>query len=104
MDTVRAVICATCLIIPAHSWAMNTNPATEATSHVHGLSKAEIETRFGAPNSRHGPVPAHGTKHQPPITTWVFDDFSVYFERDLALHKVEHRKTPQKQLHSSGKP
>ena len=47
-----------------------------------GASMSAVETRFGAPKSRHAAV------GQPPITRWDYDGFSVYFENSLVLHAV----------------
>lgn len=49
-----------------------------------GLSQAEVEARYGQPDSRSAPV------GQPPITRWVYDDFNVYFEYDLVIESVLH--------------
>ncbi len=47
-----------------------------------GLSKADVETRFGSPVSRSGPV------GDPPIYTWDYPDFKVFFESDYVIHSV----------------
>jgi hypothetical protein len=47
-----------------------------------GMTMQQVEERFGAPLEKHGPV---GT---PPITTWVYDRFSVYFEDRYVIHAV----------------
>src|SRR5699024_9147604 len=49
-----------------------------------GASKAAVEQRFGTPIQKHSPV---GT---PPITRWDYQDYSVYFEGNIALHSVSH--------------
>ena len=49
---------------------------------ANGLSQAEVTERFGVPNERHAPV------GDPPITRWVYDDYSVYFEYDLVIDSV----------------
>ncbi|MEE4175507.1 MAG: hypothetical protein V2I57_14745 [Xanthomonadales bacterium] len=49
---------------------------------TNGLSKAEVESRFGAPDKRHEAV------GEPPITRWDYDTYSVYFEYDLVLFSV----------------
>jgi hypothetical protein len=50
-----------------------------------GSSMAEVETRFGSPESKDGPV------GDPPITQWVYDRWSVYFEYDKVLFTVLHK-------------
>ena len=47
-----------------------------------GMTMEQVEERFGAPKEKHGPV---GT---PPITTWIYDKFSVYFEDRYVIHAV----------------
>lgn len=47
-----------------------------------GDSMGEVEARFGKPEQI---MPAVG---QPPITRWVYPDFTVYFEGDRVLHAV----------------
>jgi hypothetical protein len=49
-----------------------------------GLTKAQVESRFGVPSERHAPV------GEPPITRWVYDDFNVFFEYDLVIESVLH--------------
>lgn len=50
-----------------------------------GTSMAEVESRFGAPVSKDGPV------GDPPITQWAYDSWSVYFEYDKVLFTVLHK-------------
>lgn len=50
-----------------------------------GQNMASVESRYGKPAEV---VPAVG---QPPITRWVYDGFTVYFEGDKVLHSVVHR-------------
>ena len=49
-----------------------------------GQSKATVETKFGAPNTKSGPV------GDPPISSWKYDTYSVYFEYDTVLFTVLH--------------
>ena len=49
-----------------------------------GQSKADIETKFGAPLERRAAV------GDPPISSWKYGTFSVYFEYDLVLSTVLH--------------
>ena len=66
-----------------------------STVAVHGLSQSQVRARFGEPEKRHAPVPAQGTRLNPPITRWDYDGFSVFFERDIAIHRVEHLKAAE---------
>ena len=61
---------------------------------VHGLTQSQVIARFGEPEKRFAPTPAHGEHPTPPIIRWDYADFSIYFENDTALHRVEHGKFP----------
>ena len=49
-----------------------------------GLDKATVESKFGTPVQK---KPAVG---DPPISSWDYDTYSVYFEHDLVLFTVLH--------------
>jgi hypothetical protein len=51
-----------------------------------GSSMSEVEKQFGAPVTRHATV--GGAPHQPPITRWDYNGFSVFFEHDRVIHAV----------------
>ena len=63
--------------------------------YVHGLSMAQVAKKFGQPSKKLAPVPLKGTTHQPPITRWIYPEFTVYFERGVALHLVTHHRIPE---------
>ena len=49
-----------------------------------GQSKAVIEAKFGAPAQKTSAV------GDPPISSWKYDKYSVYFEYELVLFSVLH--------------
>jgi len=49
-----------------------------------GQSKVDIEAKFGTPIEKHSAV------GDPPISSWKYDKYSVYFEYDLVLFSVLH--------------
>ena len=49
-----------------------------------GLSKLQVETRFGQPSSKQGPV------GEPSIYRWNYKNYSVFFENDIVIHSVVH--------------
>lgn len=51
---------------------------------VRGSSKEQVSSQFGAPSDR---VNAVG---QPPISRWVYTDFTVYFDGEYVIHSVIH--------------
>jgi len=51
---------------------------------VNGLTMTEVEARYGEPIETRGPV------GQPPITRWIYSDYSVYFEHSTVIESVLH--------------
>ena len=49
-----------------------------------GQSKADIESKFGTPLKKRTAV------GDPPISSWKYGSYSVYFEYDLVLSTVLH--------------
>ena len=47
-----------------------------------GSTMTTVESKFGAPVTR------HATVGQPPITRWDYPSFSVFFEHDRVIHAV----------------
>lgn len=54
-----------------------------------GLTKEQVTERFGEPRSKSGPV------GDPPIYTWDYGQFTVYFESDRVIHAVVKHQSPQ---------
>jgi len=54
------------------------------TLPVNGQDKTTVETKFGTPVEK---LPAVG---DPPISSWRYSTYSVYFEHDLVLFTVLH--------------
>lgn len=55
---------------------------TIANSPVRGMTKAQVESQFGAPRTKAGPVGI------PAIYRWDYSDYSVFFENNHVLHAV----------------
>ncbi len=51
-----------------------------------GLSMEQVEQRFGQPVERRAAV------GDPPITRWIYDDYSVFFEHRLVIESVVHHE------------
>lgn len=49
-----------------------------------GITKSQVEQKFGTPNNVEGPV------GEPPITKWIYNGYTVYFEYDHVIHSVIH--------------
>jgi len=50
-----------------------------------GMTMQQVEERFGTPQQQNEPV---GT---PPIASWVYEKFTVYFEDRYVIHAVFHK-------------
>ena len=55
---------------------------------TNGMSKTDVERIYGAPFAVNGPT------GKPPITSWSYEQFTVYFEYDRVLHSVLNRPQP----------
>lgn len=51
-----------------------------------GMTQDAVRAKFGAPSRQVAPV------GNPPISRWVYDDFTVYFEGKYSIHTVSHGK------------
>jgi hypothetical protein len=58
-----------------------------------GMTMAQVERQFGAPANRLDPRGGEAPTH-PVINRWVYDRFTVYFERDHVIDAVANRATP----------
>jgi len=47
-----------------------------------GISMNDVEQQFGQAESKSGPV------GEPPISTWTYSNFKVFFEYNLVIHSV----------------
>lgn len=56
-----------------------------------GMSMTAVESTYGAPADRRGPV-GGAIAEQPPITRWDYPAFSVYFENDRVIHAVARKQ------------
>ena len=63
--------------------------AASSERPARGATMTRVESRFGAPLSKRGAV------GDPPIASWEYEDFTVFFEYDRVLHSVEKPSSPQ---------
>ena len=74
-------------LAPAYAETLQMADAPAAQTQVatpsRGMSKAQVEANFGSPSDK---VAAVG---DPPISSWVYPTFTVFFERDHVIHAVE---------------
>jgi hypothetical protein len=57
------------------------------TLPTRGMSMAQVEQRFGAPQRKLSPRGGDTAKH-PVIHRWEYPGYIVYFERDQVIHAV----------------
>lgn len=62
----------------------NAQVVANANMPSRGLSKSQVESRFGQPTAKNGPV---GT---PSIYRWDYNNYSVFFESNIVIHSVAH--------------
>lgn len=86
---------ATCLSIAAFSISADTllidaisktpaNTPSGLLRPTNGQSMNMVLTKFGQPKERVAPV------GNPPITRWIYDEFTVYFEYKLVVNSAVH--------------
>ena len=49
---------------------------------MRGTTQAQVEAKYGSPVSKKAAV------GDPPISSWEYQDFTVYFEYDRVIHAV----------------
>lgn len=93
--TVTAPAAATVNSVPAASTAPATTSAVMPAQAIsgpslpsRGMSMANVEHIFGAPQEKLPAVPDPGTKLHPPITRWIYPGYVVYFEYNYVVHTV----------------
>lgn len=87
MPHLRPLILAIGALFMAHT-------ATAADLPSRGSLMHSVEAEYGAPATKHAPVPAIGTKQNPPITRWDYPQFSVFFEHNHVVHAVSQENRP----------
>ena len=68
------------ILLSALTIHVNALSAADDLYPIRGATKAQIQEQYGQPRDTRGPV------GDPPITRWIYSDFSVVFEYDKALH------------------
>lgn len=62
------------------------SPAMQMDMPVRGMHARDVESGYGAPLEKIPPV------GEPPISRWVYPDYTVYFEHQYVIHTVpKHR-------------
>jgi len=54
-----------------------------------GTSMRQVESQFGAPQHKHAAIAGPNNRQvNPPITRWVYPNFTVYFEHNHVINAV----------------
>lgn len=67
------------IIIPVGQQAVEKQGIERPTQ---GITKDQVQARYGEPQQWNDPV------GEPPISSWEYENFVVYFEYDRVLHSV----------------
>lgn len=62
------------------------HPLVQMDLPVRGMSMRQVERKFGTPMEK---IPAVG---EPPISRWVYSNYTVYFEHQYVIEAVVKRK------------
>jgi len=77
-DTANTPMLAEAVIVPKDQ------PQGRANVPGRGMTMEQVQRRWGKPTNQLGAV------GEPPISRWVYDGFTVYFERRAVIHAVQH--------------
>lgn len=85
MYLLRALICSLCFgLIAPFAQAQMSDSAVHMPAK--GQSMGQVEKKFGAPKEK---LAAIG---EPPITRWIYPNYTVYFEHTHVIHSVVEKK------------
>jgi hypothetical protein len=65
----------------------------QATLPRRGLLMSQVEAQYGAPTQKL-PAVGGGNPQRPPITRWIYPEFTVYFEHSHVVNAVVNRAGP----------
>jgi hypothetical protein len=78
--------------VSAEELVMLENVPTYGPVPHRGMSMADVERQFGAPDAKL-PVAGGDAPLHPPINRWRYAGYTVYFERNIVLHSVRDSRT-----------
>jgi hypothetical protein len=86
--TMVALLCGAFGLATADELQMEGMAKSDVSRPTRGMTAANVEAKFGEPESRKAPV------GDPPISSWEYKDFVVYFEYDRVIHAVVKHHQP----------
>lgn len=88
LSSLGLVVLAALIFTPVNAQTLATKVASSnqqsTVTPKNGQKKENVASMFGEPKQK---IAAVG---EPPISKWVYQDFTVYFENDTVLHAVLH--------------
>lgn len=85
LKTFVILIFASIFPVSALSDELNLSSKTDPAAAEHpyqGMSQVDVQKKFGDPKDWRDAI------GDPPISRWIYDDFTVYFEFDKVIHSV----------------
>jgi hypothetical protein len=58
------------------------NAGEDGSRPTRGITQAQVEAKYGSPVTKKAAI------GDPPISSWEYQDFTVYFEHDRVIHAV----------------
>lgn len=94
MERLAALLILACVALPGQAEKLVISVGKQGQEQAQqlpgtGTTKSQVEAKYGPPQEQ---VPAIG---HPPISRWVYDDFTVYFEYNHVVHSVFHHESVQ---------
>jgi hypothetical protein len=86
--TMIALLCGAFGLATADELQMEDMAKSAGPRPTRGMTAASVEAKFGEPESRKAAV------GNPPISSWEYKDFVVFFEYDRVIHAVVKHHTP----------
>jgi hypothetical protein len=78
----------------ADELALEPTPQVTGAAPGRGTHMDTVLRRFGEPSQRLAAVGGNLPQH-PPITRWIYPDYTVYFERELVIASIPNRVVAQ---------
>jgi len=80
-------LCFTALNLSAETLSIINQPENSADGVLRperGMQMQQVEATYGSP------VSVNSAVGEPPITSWVYEDYTVYFEHEYVIHSAVH--------------
>ncbi|WP_126454840.1 hypothetical protein [Sulfuriflexus mobilis] len=89
LPVLLSVLCGLPTFAAAETLSIIDAPANSTTGIPRpgrGMTMQQVEAAFGSPRQKMAPV------GEPPITRWVYEQYTVHFEHDRVIHSAVHHQ------------